>query len=128
MSCPPPLERSLLRPPIPRGLKHLTVDVELVTPRRPLYDREHPVTCAIHARDVITAVCLALTSTSKIEQLTIKVTFEDSQASDADLAEIMWPLIFLRTDVVVKVEGISEVLQRETSGDYEQRARQRALL
>lgn len=69
-----------------------------------------------------------MTGASKLEVLAIKVTFVDPQASDADMAEIMWPLIFLRSDVVVRSEGISDVLQRETSTDYKERARRRALL
>jgi hypothetical protein len=39
------------------------------------------------------------------------------------MAEITWPLIFLRSNVVVSVEGTSEVLQRETSAEYEEQAR-----
>jgi hypothetical protein len=125
--CPSPLELSLLRWPMLRGLKHLTIDLGLMT-LEPSPDGWEEVAYAVHAREAVTAMCLGLSGASKLEHLTIKVTFEDPQASDADLAEIMWPLIFLRSDVVVRVEGISEVLQRETPVDYEERARKKALL
>jgi hypothetical protein len=138
--CPSPLELSLLRWPMLRGLKHVTVDLGLMTPEPPTIDSsndssddssddlDHPVTYAVHAREAMTAVCLSLIGACKLEQLTIKITFEDSQASDADLAEILWPLIFLRSDIVVRIEGLSEVLQRERSADYEERAREKALI
>lgn len=129
-----------------RGLRQLTIDIELPyeadnsddsdesddsnesdDPDAP-DDGDSLDMYALCARKAITAVCLAMAGASKLEELTIKVTFVDPQASDADMAEIMWPLIFLRSDVVVRFEGLSEVLQRETSADYEERARQRALL
>ena len=139
--CPSPLELSLLGWHMLRGLKHVTVDLGLVTPEPPTEDSsddlsddwdekgdDGPFAYAVHAREAMTAVCLGLIGASKLEQLTIKVTFEDSQASDADLGEILWPLILLRSDIVVRVEGVSEVLQRERSADYEERARKKALI
>lgn len=138
--CPSPLELSLLRWPMLRGLKHITVDLGLMTRELPSDDSsddtpddtsddwDPPVTYAVHAREAMTAVCLGLIGASKLEQLSIKVTFEDSQASDADLGEILWPLILLRSDIVVSVEGVSEVLQRERSADYEERVRKKALI
>lgn len=134
--CPSPLELSLLRWPMLRGLKHFTVDLGLITRESPSDDSsddssddwDPSIAYAVRAREAMTAVCLGLIGPSKLEQLTIKVTFEDSQASDADLAEILWPLIFLRSDIVVRVEGVSEVLRRERSADYEERARKKALI
>lgn len=134
--CPSPLELSLLRWPMLRGLKHVTVDHGLITRESPSDDSsddssddwDPPIAYAVRAREAMTAVCLGLIGACKLEQLTIKVTFEDSQTSDADLGEILWPLIFLRSDIVVTVEGVSEVLQRERSADYEERARKKALI
>jgi len=112
------------KPPLDmlRALKHLTIDLGLVTPWNPLlyYPAE--------AREAVTAVCLMLAGAGKLEILTIKVDIEDGRAARADLAEIFWPLIFLRTEVAVKFDGILEVLQREASSDCEQRAQQRAWL
>lgn len=128
IECPAP-EQSLIGCPILRGLKHLTIDLELeLDDSDDSDDGGLPVTYGAPACRGITAVCLALAGASQMEQLTVRVTVIDSQASGADLAKILWPLIFLRSDIVVRVEGISGVLQRETSAEYAKRARQRALL
>lgn len=131
LNCPPPVYYSLHNNTLLgmlRALKHLTIDLGLMTPTTPLYDWQPSITYATHACEALTAVCLVLMSASKLEQLTVKVNFEDSQASDADLAVILWPLILLRSDVMVRIEGVSAALQRETLGDYEERARQKVLL
>lgn len=77
-----------------RRLNHLTINLELRTLTPPRHDSDPIFTYAFHARKAISTVCLGLVSASKMEGLTIEVTFEDFQASDADLADIMWSLIF----------------------------------
>lgn len=111
-----------------RGLKHVTVDLEIEPPRSlpddsddsddpddsdEPDDEDPPETYALPTCKAITALCLAFIGASRLEQLTIKLTFIDPKFSEPDLAEVFWPLIFLRSNVLVRIEGTSGLLQRE---------------
>jgi hypothetical protein len=86
-----------------RALTHITVDLDLTTP-----GKQETSEYVIHTCDVITALCLSLYGASKLEEITIKIEAGDA-TDDTDLAYILWPLLFLRTNVVIKFEGISAV-------------------
>ena len=87
-----------------RMLTHLTVDLSLVTPGE---DESHVYVSK--ACNAIASLCLSLTGASKMEELTIKVEAGHPQRDHVDLARILGPLMLLRTDIVVKFEGIAEV-------------------
>jgi hypothetical protein len=86
-----------------RALTHITVDLDLTIP-----GNQEIGDYAILACDAITALCLSMCGVSKLEELTINVK-GGGAANDTDLAHILWPLLFLRTNVVVKFQGISAV-------------------
>ena len=44
-----------------------------------------------------------------MKELTVKVNTSGSHATSLRLAFILWPLLFLRTDIVVKTQGASEM-------------------
>lgn len=86
-----------------RVVTHLTIDLALVTSRGKPETDEYGVT----ACDAMKSLCLSLAGASKLEQLSISVKPEDQDSSDVDLANILWPLLLLRSDVTVKFEGIT---------------------
>lgn len=95
-----------------RSLTHLTLDLNLVTPGEHESNRYVP-----RARDVFASLCLSLTGASKMKELTIKVEVGHLQEkSKKYVARILWPLAFLRTDIVVKFEGIDELMKTPTAG------------
>lgn len=96
-----------------RSLTHLTINLSLVTPGD--YESDDYVP---KARDAIASLCLSLAGASKMKELTINVNVDPkrSQRSKVDFARILWPLVFLRTDIVVKFEGITEILKTSTAG------------
>jgi hypothetical protein len=65
-----------------RAMKTLTVNLNLVTPQ----DRE--LAPLSRACDAVAALCLSLTGISKLEELTIKLSF-DRSLSDEDLARLL---------------------------------------
>ena len=93
-----------------RKLTHLTVDLtDFITP-----EKQRSSECILQACFAIRALCLSLTGASKLEELTIEARIRSPQGSssqrkDFDLACALWPLLFLRTDIMVKFEGISAV-------------------
>jgi hypothetical protein len=87
-----------------RTLTHLTINLDLVAPRE-LGGRGY----ATQAGNAITNLCLSLAGDSKIEVLTINVNPSDPERSNVDLARVLWPLIFLRTEIAIKFEGIATV-------------------
>lgn len=91
-----------------RSLTHLTIDLSLATPGFDECDEYVP-----KARDAIACLCLSLTGASKMKELTINVSVEPKllQRSKADFARVLWPLVSLRTDIVVKFEGIAELVK-----------------
>lgn len=99
-----------------RALTHFTIDLDLVTPG------ELELSAYVNqAYDAMSTLCLAFIGRSKLEELTIKVYVGDSQVVARNLAFILWPLLFLRTDVVVKIEGasgMSVVELEELKGAY----------
>lgn len=84
------------------ALTHFTIDLDLVTPG----ERELSAYVS-QAYDAMSSICLAFIGRNKLEELTIKVNVGGSQVVARNLAFILWPLLFLRTDVVVKIEGAS---------------------
>lgn len=87
-----------------RMLTRLTIDLSLVTPGEDesyLYVRK--------ACDAIASLCLSLTGLSKMEELTINIDPGDPQRSNVDLGRVLWPLMFLYTDIVVKFKGMPPI-------------------
>jgi hypothetical protein len=91
-----------------RSLTHLTINLSLATPGFRDSDEYVP-----RARNAIACLCLSLLGASKMKKLTINVSAEPKilRRSRLDFARILWPLVFLRTDIVVKFEGIAEILK-----------------
>jgi hypothetical protein len=87
-----------------RILTHFTIDLDLATP-----GKEDAEAYACQAYDAILSLCLALIGPSKLKKLTIKVNTNDSHVTSTSLESILWPLVFLRTDIVVKIEGADAV-------------------
>lgn len=85
-----------------RMLTHLTIDLELVTPRG--RDQES-VEYNIKACNTVKSLCLAMAGASKIKELTISIKAGDQDLCDVDPADILWPLILLRSDITVKFKG-----------------------
>jgi hypothetical protein len=94
-----------------RCLTHMTINLSLVTED----DRESNKYVP-RARDAIACLCLSLTGASKVKELTINIDLRHPRARNKiDLARILWPLVFLRTDIVVKFEGIAELSKTSTA-------------
>lgn len=94
-----------------RSLTHMTINLSLVA--RTSRQSEDYVP---EARDAITCLCLSLADASKMQELTVNVDLgQPQERSKVDFARIMWPLVFLRTDIVVKFEGIAEILKTSTT-------------
>jgi len=94
-----------------RSLTHLTLDLNLVTPREHESDEFVP-----KARNAIACLCLSLVGTSKMKKLTINVeTGHPQERSKVNFARILWPLVFLCTDIVVGFEGVDELLETSTA-------------
>ena len=92
-------------------MTHLTIDLSLATLGDDESDEYVP-----KARDAIACLCLSLSGASKMKELAINVSVEPRLfRSKADFARILWPLVFLRTDIVVKFEGIDELLETTTA-------------
>jgi len=88
-----------------RSLTQMTINLSPVTEE----DRESNEYVP-RARDAIACLCLSLTGASKMKELTINIGLgHPRERSKVDLARILWPLVFLRTDIVVKFEGIAEL-------------------
>ena len=87
-----------------RALTHFTIDLAFVAPGK--RELEGYIE---HAYDAMASLCLAFTGRSKLRGLTVKVHVGKSQVTDMNLAFVLWPLLFLRTDVVVKIEGADVV-------------------
>ena len=51
--------------------------------------------------------CSSFSGDSKLKELNIVVKPGDRDSSDVDLADILWPLLFLREDIAVKFEGLT---------------------
>lgn len=96
-----------------RSLTHLTINFSVVTPGDDESDDYVP-----KARDAIACLCLSLTGASKMKQPTINVNVDPKrpQRSKVDFARILWPLVFLRTDIVVKFAGITEIQKTSAAG------------
>lgn len=88
-----------------RSLTHLTINSSLAED----HGRDEYVS---KARDAVACLCLSLTGASKMKELTINVELGDlRERHKVDFACMLWPLISLRTDIVVKFEGIAELLK-----------------
>jgi hypothetical protein len=86
-----------------RTLTHLTIDLDLVTPRGKPESAEY----SIKAGSLMKGLCLSLSGASRLAELAIKVKPGDQDSSDVDLVQILWPLLLLRENVIVKFEGIT---------------------
>ena len=87
-----------------RTLTHFTVDIDLATPCK---DKTGAYVDQLY--DAFASLCLAFIDSRKLKELTVKVNTSDSHVTSASLAFMLWPLLFLHTDVVVKIEGASAV-------------------
>lgn len=87
-----------------RMLTHFTIDLDLGTP-----GKEDTEAYVCQAHDAILSLCLAFIGPSKLKELTIKVNTNDSHVTSTSPDSILWPLVFLRTDTVVKIEGADAV-------------------
>jgi hypothetical protein len=101
-----------------RAMKTLTINLNLVTPQ----DRR--LAPLVDARNAVATLCLSLTGASKLEELTIKLSFERSQINDLDVARLLWPLIFLRGHIIVKFEGIPGLSMENMSANNNERTGQ----
>jgi hypothetical protein len=98
-----------------RATKALTVNLNLITPQ----DRE--LAPLSDAGDAVAALCLSLTGTSKLEELTIKLSFERSQTSEVDLARVLWPLVFLQAHITVGFESLPALQVESMSANNDER-------
>lgn len=86
-----------------RMLTHLAIGIELVAPRGTQGGGEYSIMACVTMK----ALCLSMSGASKLKELTISVDPREQDTSGIDLADILWPLLFLREDVTVKFEGIT---------------------
>jgi hypothetical protein len=84
-------------------LTRLTIDIDLVTPWGKPRSREY----STEASNAMKSLCLALAGASKLQELSIVVRPGEQDSSDVDLAEILWPLLVLRSGIAVNFEGIT---------------------
>lgn len=87
-----------------RGMTHLSIKLDLVPPEERSSQWYISQSC-----DALASLCLSLTGTSKMKELTIEVIPEDLESSKVDLAHILWPLMLLRTGIVVRFKGLATV-------------------
>jgi hypothetical protein len=85
-----------------RALTHFTIDLDLVTP-----GKSESNDYVNHAHNAMSSLCLAFIGRSNSKELTIKVNTGDSEVTNTNLALFLWPLLFLPTGVVVKIQGAS---------------------
>ena len=89
-----------------RSLTHLSIGLSVVVLGEHERDEYVP-----RARNAVACLCLALTGASKMKELTINVKSGHPKRSKADFPRILWPLVLLRTEIVIKFEGIAELLE-----------------
>ena len=95
-----------------RMLTHLTIDIDLMTPR----GREESWEYGIMACHTMKRFCLTLSGASNLKELTINGRPGDRGSKPVDLVDILWPLLFLREAVEVTFKSISAGA-REVSPD-----------
>lgn len=95
-------------------LEHLNIDLGLVTASGSVGNY------TVKARQKIANLCLVLLDSSNLKALTSKVNFESNNTSNANLAQIFWPLVLLQAGVNIRIEGIGAVLRIEAllRGEY----------
>jgi hypothetical protein len=94
-----------------RSLIHMSIKLSLVTPGDHASNEYVP-----RARNAIACLCLSLASASKMKELTINIDLGHPQErSKVEFARILWPLVFLRTDIVVNFKGIAKLLEMSTT-------------
>lgn len=91
-----------------RILTYLTIDIDLVTPRGKQGSGEY----SMKAYDAMKSLCLSMSGSSNAKGVTVRVKPGDQDSSDVDPADILWPLLFLREDVIVKFEDITSGLEK----------------
>jgi hypothetical protein len=64
-------------------------------------------------------LCLSLAGASKLQELSIIVKPGDQDSSDVDLADILWPLILLRSGIKVRFDGITTDLEKASTTENE---------
>ena len=74
---------------------------------------------SVKACNTMKSLCLALAGAIRLEKLTIVVKPGDQDSSDVDLADILWPLLLLRTDVKVEFEGITADPEEASTMEWE---------
>jgi hypothetical protein len=89
-----------------RAMTHLTINIDLVPPEE-ISSQRH----VSQAGEALASLCLSLTGASNMKELTVSVDPEDLNISKVDLAHILWPLMLLRTNVVVKFKGLATVTE-----------------
>jgi hypothetical protein len=112
VECRASLLCRMLKDPISMGmlrmLTRFTIDLDMGT-----LGKQESYEYIAHTCYAITSLCLALRAASELKEITVKVMIDNSERNDVDLAHMLWPLLFLRTEIVVKFEGTSAVTLTE---------------
>jgi hypothetical protein len=106
-----------------RMLTHLTVDLSGVTP-----GEHQSKTYVPKARNTISTLCLSLSGISKMKELSIDVESANTERSNVELAQILWPLVLLRTIIALKFRGITAIPEVPALGQLELSLQARASL
>ena len=68
-----------------RMLTYLTIDIDLVTPR----GRQGSGEYSMKACDAMKSLCLSMSGSSNVKEVTVRVKPGDQESSDGDLADIL---------------------------------------
>jgi hypothetical protein len=107
--------------PMLSGIRRLTIKLDLgQTPDN---------TQAQYASAIITRLCMLMCGDIKMRELTFSLHSQDKNSSvtASMLPQIFWPTILLRSDIVVRFEGLSQVAGSQQVGN-DGRDAERALL
>lgn len=113
--------------PMFRGLKRLTIILDL---GQALVFRRAPAhSSAEKASRIITRLCLFMCGDSRLKELTFSLAphNKSSEVPVSALPHVFWPVILLRSTVVVRFEGVSGILG-SSQPEQSERESQRALL
>jgi len=86
-----------------RMLTRLNIDFDLTTSQKQRELKRY----SFMACDTMKGLCLSLSGNSKLKELSIVAKLGDQDSSDADLADILWPLLLLRDDIAVEFKGVT---------------------
>jgi hypothetical protein len=107
--------------PMLSGIRRLTIKLDLgQTPDN---------TQAQYASAIITRLCMMMCGDTKMTELIFSLHSQDKNSSvtASMLPQIFWPIILLRSDIVVRFEGVSKVAGSQQLGN-DGREAERALL